>query len=248
MSSFFKPLTSLEYPLSQSRSFTNVVPHTTTILTASDGINSILHTWEPTSDLPVIDLLMIPGAAVDHQIFSLPTIRHNAVQHFTAAGYRTHVVVHRIGGVEQVANNWTTFDARLDIKSALQHIRETYGTRSEDFDAQKIYVIAHCMGSVAFACGLLDGTISADWIKGITCSQVFMNPIWATGNKIKIKLPIKLDIAYRHVAGNWFPCEGRRNSDWLPWFMDEALRFYPDKRKELCTNVACHRCTLVFGR
>ena len=91
-----------------------------------------------------------------------------------------------------------TYDARLDIKASLEYIRKNYGE-------EKIYTIAHCMGSVAFSTGLLDGTIPTDWILGITCSQVFMNPVWSTVNLAKVLAgPIPLDKLYTMLSGHWF--------------------------------------------
>ena len=69
----------------------------------------------------------------------------------------------------------------------------------------KIYTIAHCMGNVTLSSGLLDGTIPADWIQGITCSQVFMNPIWTPTNLAKVRAgPIPMDKLYSMLAGSWF--------------------------------------------
>ncbi|CRK34722.1 hypothetical protein BN1708_019600, partial [Verticillium longisporum] len=63
------------------------------------------------------------------------------------------------------------------------YIRENYADGNAE--GNKIYAIAHCMGSVAFSTGLLDGTIPSDWILGITASQVFMNPLWSRLNSAK---------------------------------------------------------------
>lgn len=119
---------------------------------------------------------MIPGASVDHQIFALPTIRLHAVDYFARAGYRVFVPVHRICGFAASRTAaWTTFDARLNLRACLEYIREAYprpGRRDN-----KVYTVTHCMGSAALACGLLDGTIPADWLLGLSCSQVFCDTI-----------------------------------------------------------------------
>jgi hypothetical protein len=105
------------------------------------------------------------------------------------------------------------------------------------------------MGSVAFSCGLLDGTIPASWIKGITASQVFMNPIWNVQNMIKVLVgPIPMDALYKMVAGNWFSCTTGPDDSYVQWAINELLRLYPNERKELCSSAACHRVSLVFGR
>jgi hypothetical protein len=105
------------------------------------------------------------------------------------------------------------------------------------------------MGSVAFSCGLLDGTIPATWIKGVSCSQVFMNPIWSTLSMIKVLMgPIPLDKLYKMFAGSWFSCSSSTDDSYFQQFINQILRFYPDTRSEMCNNIACHRCSFIFGR
>jgi hypothetical protein len=248
LSLFLAPLTPLQYPSQTYSGFINNTPPDDSIaIYASDGVCTRMHIWEPTSvpgndPSAVKNLFMIPGASVDHQIFALPTIPFNAVNYLTRAGYRVHVSVHRIGQLMVAENMWTTYDARLDLKACLEYIRSKHGPA-------KIYTITHCMGSVAFAAGLLDGTISSSWILGITCSQVFMNPIWRTLNMIKATAgPVPLNKLYTFLAGTWFSCSTSRDDTLLQRSINQLLRFYPDERRELCNNAACHRTSLVFGR
>lgn len=46
--------------------------------------------------------------------------------------------------------------------AALAFIRKANSARQTESD--KIYVIAHCAGSLALSCGLLDGTIPGEWL------------------------------------------------------------------------------------
>lgn len=248
LSLFLAPFNWLQYP---SQSYTdyinNTEPDRSEVIRASDGVCTRMHIWEPTSypgndKKNIKNLFMIPGAAVDHQIYALPTIPFNAVNYFTRAGYRVFVTVHRIGQLMVAENLYTTYDARLDIKACLERIREEYGP-------EKIYTIAHCMGSVAFSTGLLDGTIPSSWILGVSCSQVFMNPIWNTMNLIKIMAsPVPLDKMYTTLSGTWFSCSTSRSNSLVQRAIDQVLRFMPDERRELCSNAACHRTSFVFGR
>jgi hypothetical protein len=246
LSLFLAPLTPLQYPSQTYSGYINNTPWDDSVpIYASDGVCTRLHIWEPTS-IPasgVKNLFMIPGASVDHQIYALPTIPFNAVNYFTRAGYRVFVTVHRIGQLRVAENMWTTYDARLDLRACLEHIRARHGP-------QPVYTIAHCMGSVAFSSGLLDGTIPASWVLGVTCSQVFMNPIWQTLNMIKVLAgPVPLDKLYTWLAGTWFSCSSTGPDDTLVQrFVNQLLRFYPDERRELCNSAACHRTTFVFGR
>jgi hypothetical protein len=72
---------------------------------------------------------------------------------------------------------YTTFDARLGIASALSQIRKLQGTQTNTV-SEKVHVVAHCVGFLALSCGLLDGTIRAKYIKGITASNVLLLRFW----------------------------------------------------------------------
>ncbi|KAI1438703.1 glucose-methanol-choline oxidoreductase [Xylaria sp. CBS 124048] len=253
LSLFLAPFTPLQYPSQTYSGFVNQTPWSDSFqIRARDGVITRLYMWEPTNtSVPTKNLFMIPGASVDHRIFALPTIRLNAVNYFQRAGYRVFVTVHRIGALMVAQNKWTTFDTRLDILACLEYIRKEYPTYAgPDYnEPESIYTVAHCMGSVAFSTGLLDGTIPASWIKGVTCSQVFMNPIWNSMNMIKIlALPIPADRLYRFFAGDWFSCSTGEDDSYLQKALNELLRFMPDERKEICNNASCHRISLVFAR
>jgi hypothetical protein len=241
---FLAPFAWQQYPAVSYTGYINdTSPDDTIEIVARDGVKTLLHMWEPRNpDIATKTILFIPGASVDQQIFALPTIEVNAVNYFTRAGYRVYVTVHRICQLVIAENNWTTFDSRHDIRACLEWIRKQEGP-------EKIYTVSHCMGSVAYSCGLLDGTIPAEWISGISCSQVFMNPIWATLNLIKASAgPIPFDKLYAAFGGKWFSCSSSKNDSYFQQLVNQALRFYPDSRSEICNNISCHRCTLIFGR
>ncbi|KAI8959082.1 FAD/NAD(P)-binding domain-containing protein [Daldinia sp. FL1419] len=249
LSLLLSPLTPLQYPTQAYTGYVNNTPPSKIYkIVASDGVVTRLYMWEPTNkEIEPKNLIMIPGASVDHQIYALPTIRYNAVNYFRRAGYRVFVPVHRICMLMVAQDDWTTFDARLDLKACLEKIRNE--TKKKDEEPEPIYAIAHCMGSVAFSAGLLDGTIPARWIKGITCSQVFMNPQWSTLNMIKIMaLPIPADTIYRFISGDWFNFSTTTNDPLIQRTLNELLRLMPDHRKELCNNASCHRITMALGR
>jgi hypothetical protein len=243
-SSLLTPFTAQQYPtVTYSHYINDTHPDAKYKIVASDHVETEMYMWE--SQNPNVEtktIFMVPGASVDHQIFALPTIEVNAVNYFTRAGYRVYVTVHRICHLMVAENNWTTYDSRLDIRACLDLIREKEGP-------EKIYTICHCMGAVAYSCGLLDGTIPTEWIKGISCSQVFCNPIWATLNLVKACAgPIPFDKLYSMFGGKWFSCSSTPDDTFFQRLVNQALRFYPDTREEMCNNVSCHRSSLVFGR
>lgn len=241
---FLAPFTWQEYPAVTYTGYINdTSPDETIRVSASDGVQTLLHVWESRNmDIEPINILLIPGASVDQQIFALPTIEVNFVNYMTRAGYRVFVSVHRICQLATAERSWTTYDSRLDIRACYEWIREQYGP-------DPVYTVAHCMGSVAYSTGLLDGTIRPQWVKGISCSQVFMNPIWSPLNMAKVEVgPVPFDKLYSMTGGHWFSCSSSRDDSYFQQLLNQVLRFYPDERKEICNNVSCHRCSLVFGR
>ena len=248
LSLFLAPLTPLQFPTVSYKGYINETkPDASFAIVAGDGIATRMHMWEPTHIVrgKVQNLFFIPGAAVDHQVFALPTIPYNAVNYFTRAGYRVFVTVHRIGQLMVAQNAWTTYDARLDIKACLEYIRAHYADGNTKDN--KMFAIAHCMGSVAFSTGLLDGTIPASWILGISCSQVFMNPIWGPLNMAKV-MAGPVPRVWELLNGTWFSCSTSRDEGLVQQALNQLLRLYPSERKEICNNASCHRCSFVFGR
>lgn len=238
------PFTWQQYPKYEYSHYINDTPPDAKFdIVASDQVHTVMYMWEPQNpSIETKTIFMVPGASVDHQIFALPTIEVNAVNYFTRAGYRVYVTVHRICHLKVAENSWTTYDARLDIRGCLEMIREREGP-------ERIYTVCHCMGAVAFSSGLLDGTIPTEWIKGISCSQVFCNPIWQTLNLFKaLAGPIPFDKLYAMFGGHWFSCSSTPNDSFFQKIINQALRLYPESRAEMCNNVSCHRCSLVFGR
>lgn len=243
------PLAPLQYPSVTFDGFVNDTPSDGSYaVVAEDDIKSRVYMWEPTNTaVPTRNVLLIPGAAVDHQIFALPTIPYNLVNYLTRAGYRVFATVHRIGMLMAAQNGHTTFDARLDMAAALAYIRTHFP--DPEVPGNKVYVVSHCMGAVAFSAGMLDGTIPAEWVSGISTSQVFMNPVWDPLNMAKAAAgPIPLNVLYTLVAGKWFSLSSGEGDTLVQKAIDEMLRFYPAGKNEGCSNSSCHRCSFVFGR
>lgn len=243
------PFAPIQYPCVTYEGFVNnTSPDETYSVYAEDGIKSVLHVWEPTNDaVPTRNVLLIPGAAVDHRIFATPTIPFNLVNYLTRAGYRVFITVHRIGKLMVAQGTHTTFDARHDFRAALAHIRDVYP--DPEVPGNKVYVMSHCMGAVAFSAGMLDGTIPSSWVSGISSSQVFMNPVWDPLNMVKATAgPIPLNILYGLVAGRWFSLSTGVGDTLVQKGINEMLRFYPTGEREGCRSASCHRCSFVFGR
>lgn len=220
-------------------------------LEASDGVKSTMLMWNPfdkrgeentTTGTP---LLFVPGAAVDHTIFALPTIKKNAISFFREAGYRPYCITHRVGRTPEAQNGHTPYDARLDIYAALAEIRRLEGEKSGQ-PPRKIYIVAHCAGSSALSCGLLDDSIPGEWIKGITASMVFMHPKFGKINHLLSGFPTNL---YSRLISPWWDCNSTPDDTLIQRFVNQVLRLYPaGSARETCRSVVCHRSSLVFGR
>lgn len=147
-----------------------------------------------------LTILFIPSATVDYQIFGLPTIEKNTIDYFREAGYRIYCVTHRVGKTITAIKGNTTFDARLNVLAALAKIRKLQEAQTHG-QAEKTYVIAHYASSVALSIGLLDRSIPAGWIKGITASNVFINPIFPNVNIALASFPVPLNNLYNKLVG-----------------------------------------------
>ncbi|KAL5350902.1 hypothetical protein ACLOAV_004475 [Pseudogymnoascus australis] len=236
---FFSPFSYLSYPTPTFDDFINVksIDQTYTLI-ASDGVHSTMHMWDPigkSSNDVAPTILFVPGAAVDHQIFALPTIEKNAIDYFRDAGYRCFCVTHRVGMTMAAYKGHTTFDARLDIVAALSQVRK-FQEAQAGTAPDRLYVIAHCAGSIALSIGLLDGTIPADWIRGITASNVFMTPIFAKVNMIKASQPVPLNAIYSAVAGSWFSCASSTGDGFVQQVLNQISSLWSHRNLNAATH------------
>ncbi|KAH8723205.1 hypothetical protein GQ44DRAFT_774258 [Phaeosphaeriaceae sp. PMI808] len=241
---FFSPLRRLQFPDKTTSGYLpKAAPVAALDLVADDGVKTNIKVWKPVDGAPkrTMPILFIPGASVDDQVFALPTIQTNTVEYFTALGYTCYVPTLRFGALQVAQEGYTAYDARLDVKAAMEYVREQEQGR-------KFYVVCHCLGSIATGLALLTGAVQAEWLTGMTCSQVFTNLRFGYINRIKSGTQL-LVIVYKALAGNWFPSDSSSASPIFQRLVDVLLRFYPvGARKEICDSTVCRRCSLVFGR
>ncbi|POR32224.1 Glucose-methanol-choline oxidoreductase [Tolypocladium paradoxum] len=249
---FFSALGRLQWPSDEVNCTPGVTAASQIIpLEATDGVKTTMLMWNPIGQNreetfgPATTILFLPGAATDHTMYALPTIERNAISYFREAGYRVYCATHRVGRTPVAQEGHTPYDARRDIHAALAHIRKVAGAEGQE-ERHKVYVIAHCAGSIALACGLLDGTIPGGWIQGITCSMVFMNPKFGKVQQLLSGFPVTL---YGKLISSYWDCCSSRNDTYIQQMLNQVTRFYPaGNARETCRSVVCHRSELVFGR
>lgn len=150
----FVPFAPVRYPQDYKPLPTDINPKIGPALiqsiTASDGFKAPLRMYEPTSSPNGEDLLFIPGGAVTHEIYALESVRQNAIEYFTARGYRCWCITHRAATIDRATEqtSCTAYDARLEVVAALEFI---YAHRKN----RPVLIVAHCAGTVALASGLL---------------------------------------------------------------------------------------------
>ncbi|KAL0580463.1 hypothetical protein V5O48_001533 [Marasmius crinis-equi] len=215
-------------------------------LKARDGIESTVRVWAPTGKAASrtegagLPILMVPGASVDHQIYALPTIEVNCVDYFTALGHTVYVLTPRFGIAPTARLSFTPADAAQDVFAAMEFVRKEEGCK-------KFYAIVHCQGVVATSVGMLNGSIPANWMAGMTITQVFIRHKFGAVNQVTGGTTL-LPKLYRAIAGPWYPIVTPDKSlDQA--ILDQGLRFYPvGGKEELCNSAVCHRISLVYGR
>ncbi|KAJ7248149.1 hypothetical protein B0H12DRAFT_727764 [Mycena haematopus] len=244
---FLTPLLGLNYA---DPTHTGYLPKTAPAqiisLVAKDGVETTMKMWVPKENPAKVNgvetklpLLMVPGASVDDQIFSLPTIRQNAVEYYTSHGYTVYIPIHRVGLTPIAEKGYTAYDARLDVAAAMEYVHKRHGG--------KMYIVCHCLGAIATSIGLLDGTLNTEWIQGLTASQVFFRPHFGLVNGIKARASFLVPLYKLLLRTPWFPVISPRSV--FQFLIDQVLRFYPvGPAAELCRSTVCHRTEFVFGR
>ncbi|KAF7189115.1 Cholesterol oxidase [Pseudocercospora fuligena] len=259
---FFSPFRGLQRPINDTSGFLNkAAPIRSVMLTARDGVQISMKVWEPQKGKPThaMALLFIPGASVNETIFSLPTIPINTIDYFTDLGYRCYVVVPRFGISEAEQLGYTAYDARWDIKAAVDFVLQAE-------DGREPYVVCHCLGSITTGMALLTGAVDARSICGMTSSQVLTNLRFGKVNALKSSTQLLTQIyeashsswncvvrvanvGIQKLAGSWFPCNTTSSSGLVQNLLDQILRLYPvGNPDEVCNSSVCHRGSLVFGR
>ncbi|KZT53788.1 FAD/NAD(P)-binding domain-containing protein [Calocera cornea HHB12733] len=184
-------------------------------------------------------ILLIPGAAVTHNIYSTQLIDDNFVDWILARGYDVFALNHRFSpNLPASLIQFTVDDLRIDVAYAVRRVREITGV-------EKLSVVSHCVGALALTMGLLDGL--TEGVGAALFSQVSMHPVGGFVNNIKSTFHAPQ--IWRYGFGqNFFDSRATRSETLFEKVLDQALRFYPTAPKEVCSNASCHRQSFLFGR
>ncbi|HZZ12595.1 MAG TPA: alpha/beta fold hydrolase [Paraburkholderia sp.] len=201
-----------------------------------DGTHLRLTRYVDAANKAARPLLLIHGSGVSSRIFSTDLISTNLVEFLCAAGYDVWLVDLRVSIEMPSVMVPTNVDkvAREDIPSAVARIREITG-------AEKIQVVAHCMGAVALTMALLSGL---EGIRSAVISQVSAHLIPGTLQRIKAGLHIPDIMQHLGVLDLTAYTQDRK---WPQNLLNEALRLYPIDHDEGCGSPICHRATFLYG-
>ncbi|RUS30580.1 hypothetical protein BC938DRAFT_479217 [Jimgerdemannia flammicorona] len=209
-------------------------PETWTV-TASDGVQTLLTRYKGGLKGPV---LLIPGAAVTHEIWATTMTKHNFLDYLLKNEYDVFLQDNRISPNVPASHDQSSMDDLiLDHVAHIEKVREV--TRCD-----KIAVVAHCVGSMSFFMGLLNGSIQG--VGSVVASNVGMHPILGTVNRVKasIGLTTLWEKVFRKDS---FDTNTSRNDTFLNRLTNLFLRFYPVPHGEACRNAVCKRISFTFG-
>lgn len=198
-------------------------------------------------------ILLVPGAAVTHAIYSSEINTGNLLDYLLAKNYDVWIVDHRLSpNVPASAEQHTVDAVRHDIAAAVRLVRKETKVKS-------IAMIAHCLGSVATFMGLLDGTITGVGL--LVASNVGMHPVGryftaltalllttAVGSIDRWKMYLRLQDIYTNILRqDMFETWTEAKDTLLNRIMNQVLRFYPLPAGEGCSSAICHRSSFAFG-
>ncbi|CAG8634751.1 16267_t:CDS:10, partial [Cetraspora pellucida] len=205
------------------------------IIESNDKVKTLIHRFRGGSKGPV---LLIHGAAMSYEMWATNLVENTFLDYLLENGYDVWLNDSRLSPTNSECYKQFTLDeVRLDQKAAVNYVRKTTG-------CDKIAVVAHCLGSISFLMGLLDGTIEG--VGSLVTSQVALNPISGTVNIIKRM--IQLLPIYRHVLQqDLFDVRTSTDTNLLNHVVNQGLRFYPFPKNQLCDSALCHRASLCYG-
>lgn len=201
----------------------------------------------PTSDTTWIHLtryrggergpvMLAPGFSVSASSFAADTVDENLVERLLRERYDVWLLDYRSSSsFPSAATSFSIDDIALrDYPAAVARVRRETG-------AEKIQIVAHCIGSLtlltAILCGKLDGQL-----RSVICSQLGLHPIPPRAAEIKASLRVASllrRLGVLTLSADFNPYD--------PWhrLADKLLTLYPTDQR--CNNPVCRRILLLLG-
>lgn len=201
-------------------------------VTTSDGVSIYLTHYPGGFNGPV---MLVPGFPVAASSFDAPTVDTSLVQYLSRKDFDVWLLDYRATPAAPAA--WTSFTiddiARRDYPAAVREVLNRSG-------ADKVQIVAHCLGSVSLFISLLDGRLDG-LVHSVVSSQVATH--LATARFTEAKSGLYLGDLMRLLRVRQ-ASPGFNPRAWGDWIVDQLLKLYPTQ--ERCNNPVCRRLLFIF--
>ena len=208
-------------------------------ITTKDEVTLSLTHYEPKKGQPDRHVILAPGFGVRADSFAIDTVKQNLVEYLASeGGYNVWLFDYRASPELDASGSEFSIDdiAQYDWPKAVD-------TVLKKGKADRVSVVAHCVGAMSFMMAALGGHLPKEKIDTAILSQVGAHPIGAALNEVKAIARLGAVLAFFgqtrlrvtvHAADTY-----RRPA------LDRWLKYYPTE--DPCDNPVCSRVRFVFG-
>lgn len=184
-------------------------------------------------------VILSHGLGVSSRIFSMDTVNTNLLEFLTAHHYDVWLLDYRASiELPEAESKFSGDDiAQYDYPAAVSKVLEVTG-------APSVQMVVHCFGATTWTLSMLGGWL--DKVRSAVVSQVstHMKVPLLTGLKTGLHVPSLLEkLGIDSLTA--FVADDSKMEEKL---FDQALRFYPIDKEELCDNPVCRRITFLYGQ
>jgi cholesterol oxidase len=201
-----------------------------------DNASLLLTRYKGGSKGPVI---LSHGLGVSSRIFSMDTLNTNLLEFLVAHHYDVWLLDYRASiELPEAESKFSGDDiAQFDYPAAISKVLEVT-------KASSVQMVVHCFGATTWTLSMLGG-----WLKNVrsaVVSQVsaHMKVPLLTGLKTGLHVPSLLE----KIGVDSLTAFVTNDSELEKKLFDQALRFYPIDKEELCDNPVCRRITFLYGQ
>ncbi len=201
----------------------------------ADGVNLRLSRYRGGEKGPV---MLVHGAGVASNIFSIDTIDTNLLEFLYAHGYDVWLLDYRISILLEASKQQSDGDqiATYDFPAAIEVIRSETG-------AADVQAVVHCYGATTFFMSLLGGL---KHVRSVVCSQVATDLVVPTATAIKtgLHIPDVLErLGIQSLTAATFKDDG-----WVDKLFDKAMTANALAQAQgACDSPVCHRITFLYA-